>query len=86
LTTNSVATSKSIRLKKGFNATNAVIFLHQRIKRGTFQFEEADFQVFNLAEVSSLREIPEATFAYYREMFEQGKPPLRYMYVPHILY
>ena len=30
--------------------------------------------------------MPEATAAYYREMFEQGKRPLVYLYVPHILY
>ena len=73
-------------LEKGFNATNAVIFLHQRVNLEKFRLEEADFRVFNLAGLSSLGEIPEATEAYYREMFEQGKNPLTYLYVPHILY
>jgi hypothetical protein len=73
-------------LKKGFDTTNAVIFLHQRVKLEKFQLEEADFRVFHLAELSSLGEIPEATVTYYREMFEQGKRPLTYLYVPHILY
>jgi hypothetical protein len=72
-------------VENGFNATNAVIFLHQRLKLEKFQLEEADFRVFNPAELSSLGEIPEATLAYYRELFEQGKRPLVYLYVPHIL-
>ena len=71
---------------KGFGAENAVIFLHQRVKLEKFQLEEADFRRFTLAELSSLGEIPEATLTYYREMFEQGKRPLVYLYVPHILY
>jgi len=58
-------------LEKGFNATNAVIFLHQRVNLQKFRLEEADFRRFNLAGLSSLGEIPDATLAYYREMFEQ---------------
>lgn len=73
-------------IAKGFNPTNAVIFLHQWITLEKFQLEEADFTRFTLAELSSLGEIPEATLAYYRQMFEQGKRPLVYLYVPHILY
>jgi hypothetical protein len=73
-------------LEKGFNATNAVIFLHQRVKLENFRLEEADFRVFDLAGLRSLGEIPEATIAYYREMFEQGRHPLAYLCVPHILY
>ena len=71
---------------KGFNATNAVIFLHQRINLEQFQLEEADFRVFNPAEIRSLGEIPESTVTYYKEMFDQGKRPLTYLYIPHILY
>ena len=71
---------------KGFNATNAVVFLHQRLNLERFQLVEADFRVFHPAELSSLREIPAATLMYYRKMFEQGKRPLVYLYVPHILY
>src|SRR5262245_55380278 len=41
-------------LEKEFNATNAVIFLHQRINLENFQLEEADFRAFNLTELSSL--------------------------------
>ncbi|HJS19057.1 MAG TPA: hypothetical protein VJ785_09915 [Anaerolineales bacterium] len=75
-------------LAKGFNATNAGIFLHQRLNLDDqqFQLEEADFRVFHAEELSSLGEIPAATLAYYREMFEQGKRPLVYLYVPHVLY
>jgi hypothetical protein len=73
-------------LEKGFNATNAVIFLHQRVNLENFQLEAADFREFDLAGLSSLGEIPEATIAYYKEMFVQGKRPLTYLYVPHILY
>jgi hypothetical protein len=73
-------------LAKGFNATNAVVFLHQRLNLEKFQLAEADFRVFHPAELSSLGEIPAATLTYYREMFEQGKRPLVYLYVPHILY
>jgi hypothetical protein len=73
-------------LAKGFNASNAVIFLHQRLKLEKFQLVEDDFRVFHPAELSSLGEIPAATLAYYREMFAQGKRPLVYLYVPHILY
>jgi hypothetical protein len=73
-------------LAKGFNATNAVIFLHQRLKPENFQLQEADFRAFHAEELSSLGEFPTATLAYYREMFEQGKRPLVYLYVPHILY
>jgi len=73
-------------LEKGFNATNAVIFLHQRVNLEKFRLEEADFRAFDLAELSSLGEIPEATIAYYEAMFAQGKRPLTYLYVPHILY
>jgi len=73
-------------LAKGFNAANAVIFLHQRLNLEKFQLEEADFRVFHVEELTSLGEIPAATLAYYRDMFEQGKRPLVYLYVPHIFY
>ena len=73
-------------IEKGFNATNAVVFLHQRVRLEKFRLAEEDFRRFTLAEISSLGEIPEATLAYYREMFERGKRPLVYLYVPHILY
>jgi hypothetical protein len=73
-------------LAKGFNATNAIIFLHQRLNPEKFQLEEADFRAFHAGELSSLEEFPAATLAYYREMFEQGRRPLVYLYVPHILY
>jgi len=73
-------------LAKGFSATNTVIFLHQRVRLENFQLEEEDFRRFTLAELSSLGEIPKATLTYYREMFEQEKRPLVYLYVPHILY
>ena len=73
-------------LAKGFSATNTVIFLHQRVKLEKFQLEEADFRRFTPAELSALGEIPKATLVYYREMFAQGKRPLVYLYVPHILY
>src|SRR5690349_18423802 len=65
-------------LAKGFNATNAVIFLHQRVKLEKFQLEPDDFREFEAEELSSLGEIPAATLAYYREIFEQGKRPLVY--------
>jgi hypothetical protein len=71
---------------KGFNATNAVVFLHQQINLENFALQEADFRAFDPAELSSLGEIPTATRAYYRKMFQQGKRPLVYLYVPHILY
>jgi len=73
-------------VEKGFDASNAVIFLHQRVTLEKFRLEEADFRAFDPAGLSSLGEIPEATAAYYREMFEKGKSPLAYLYVPHILY
>jgi hypothetical protein len=73
-------------LAKGFDATNTVIFLHGRVKLENFQLEEADFRRFTPAELSSVGDIPEATLAYYREMYEQGKRPLVYLYVPHVLY
>jgi hypothetical protein len=61
---------------KGFNAANAVIFLHQRVNLEKFQLDEADFQMFNPTEIRSLCEIPESTIAYYKEMFIQGQRPL----------
>ena len=73
-------------LAKGFTATHAVVFLHQRLNREQFELEEADFRVFDPAELISLGDIPAATLTYYRTMFEQGKHPLVYMYVPHIFY
>jgi hypothetical protein len=73
-------------LAKGFNATNDVVLLHHRLNLEKFELEEADFRVFHPAELSSLGEIPAATRTYYRKMFEQGKRPLVYLYVPHILY
>ena len=72
--------------EKGLNATNAVIFLHERIKLNKFQLQEEDFRAFNPEALNELREIPETTQLYYRKMFEQGKRPLVYLYVPHILY
>jgi hypothetical protein len=73
-------------LAKGFNATNTVVFLHQRLNLEKFELEAADFRAFNPTELSTLGEIPDATRTYYRQMFEQGKRPLVYLYVPHILY
>ena len=73
-------------IAKGFNPTNAVVFLHQQVTLEKFQLVEEDFRSFTPGELHSLGEIPEATLAYYREMFELGKRPLVYLYVPHILY
>lgn len=73
-------------LEHGFTATNAVIFYHQRIKLAEFRLEEADFTPFHPEGVRTLGEVPAATTAYYQEMFAQGKRPLVYLYVPHILY
>lgn len=73
-------------VKNGINASNAVIFLHQRVNPERFQLDEADFRVFNSERLSTLGEIPEPTLVYYKEMFEQGKRPLTYLYIPHILY
>jgi len=72
--------------KKGVNATNAIIFLNQRNVSENFQFDEADFRVFDLAALSSLGGIPAATQAYYKEAFAQHKRPFVYSHVPHILY
>jgi hypothetical protein len=71
---------------KGLNAENAVIFLHQRVNPESFQLDDADFRVFNPRELKLLEELPESTLVYYKEMFANGKRPLTYLFVPHILY
>jgi hypothetical protein len=73
-------------LAYGFNGTNAVIFYHQRIQLEAFRLDEEDFAPFEQGALPILRKVPAATAAYYQEMSAQGKRPLVYLYVPHILY
>lgn len=73
-------------LAHGFNATNAVIFFHQRIQLEPFGLEAEDFMAFHPEGLRELGEVPVATIAHYQAMFQQGKLPLIHLYAPHILY
>jgi hypothetical protein len=46
----------------------------------------ADFVEYNPNEVAQYKEIPEATKDYYKRMRNQGKRPLMFVRVPHILH
>jgi hypothetical protein len=73
-------------VQMGFHAGNAVIFFHQRVDPDRFQLHPEDFAPFDPQALAGLGEIPAATRAYYREAQRQGRRPLVYLYVPHILY
>ena len=68
----------------GFNAENAVMWLHKHIDLG--KFVEEDFEPFDPLALARFTEVPDATTAYYREMHRKSTLPLVYLYVPHILF
>jgi|AntRauTorcE11897_2_1112592.scaffolds.fasta_scaffold01979_4 hypothetical protein len=63
---------------------NTIVYLHQQndIREKT----RADFVEYNPNEVAQYKEIPEATKDYYKRMRNQGKRPLMFVRVPHILH
>lgn len=44
------------------------------------------FEVFECERLDSMRDIPEKTLAYYRQSLAEGKAPLMFAHVPHILH
>ena len=63
----------------GFNAENAIIFLHQHLELGKPVLKEEDFESFNPQALARFTEVPDATKAYYGEMYRKGTLPLVYL-------
>lgn len=70
----------------GFNQTNAVIYLHPPKEYLDFTKMADDFRPFNSRALASLSEMPEATLDYYRASQKEGKSPLLFHRIPHVLY
>ena len=70
----------------GFNADNAVIYLHTPRKKGDFTIPKSDFIPFNTELLADYQEIPKATIAHYQETIPNKKQAWLYLFVPHILY
>lgn len=70
----------------GFNAENAVIYLHTPREKGDFTLPESDFLPFNAELLADYQEIPEATITHYKETVPYKKQVWLYLFVPHILY
>lgn len=70
----------------GMSDRNTVVYLYTPEKRGHFDAPLDDFVRFTPERLAELNALPEATAAYYAEMNAQGKRPLLFHLVPHILF
>ncbi len=72
----------------GFTPENTTIYLYSPDKRdpGNFDKPLADFVPFSRERLAEVEELPAATRRYYRQMKEEGKRPLLFHLVPHILH
>jgi hypothetical protein len=69
-----------------FTSANTVIYLSPSRGRNDFCTRESDFEPFTLGGLAQLTEMPKAACEYYRRIKEQGKRPLLFHHIPHILF
>lgn len=64
---------------------NTVIYLYTQ---SSFQdiSEKKNFRLYDPTKVSEYSEVPQKTKDYYKELIDEGKKPLLYYLIPHILY
>ncbi len=67
------------------NSKNTVVYLYQHQDRKD-KLKEANFASYNPEQLGPYAVIPPATKEYYKEMFSQGKRPLTFHRIPHILF
>lgn len=68
---------------------NTVVYLYKytydEVSREK-KFSKENFEPYNPDAIEQFSRLPQTTKDYYKHMFEQGKRPLMYVRVPHILY
>ena len=67
------------------DSKNTVVYLYKYTKREK-KFEEDNFVPFEVADISKYSHIPEVTKSYFRRTFQAGEQPLKFAFVPHVLY
>ncbi|QQR78147.1 MAG: hypothetical protein IPJ68_03620 [Candidatus Moraniibacteriota bacterium] len=66
-------------------AENTVIYLYTQNSLQDIS-EENNFRPYDATKISQYSEVPQKTRAYYEELLSEGKKPLLYHFIPHILY
>jgi hypothetical protein len=67
------------------DSQKALVYIN-KIKEDKNHLTAEDFTEFNPAEVGKWAYIPEETTAYYRKKLAEGKKPVPFLFIPHILY
>ena len=70
----------------GFNSSNTSIFLHPVREYGDFTDRAEDFVEYSSDKLSQYTALPQATLKHYEECKRDGKRPLLFCWVPHILH
>lgn len=70
----------------GFSDKNTVIYLYSLRKKGNFDIPPDDFVPFSIKRLEQVSKLPTATADYYQKMKTQGKRPLLFHLVPHVLH
>ncbi len=65
------------------NNTIVYLYKHQNILN---KFDDDNFTIYDPDNIAQYSEVPQLTKDYYTEMIREGKKPLHYHMVPHILY
>jgi hypothetical protein len=64
---------------------NTIVYLYKNNKRGD-KLKEDNFAKYNPDDIAQYSAMPTETKDYYKEMYMQGKNPLLFHKIPHILY
>lgn len=64
-----------------FDSENTIIFLYKHELMALDNFEKYDYK-----KITNLNKVPKKTIDYYKKSIEEGKKPLFFYYVPHILF
>jgi hypothetical protein len=64
---------------------NTIVFLYQHTDRAD-KLKEENFAKYDPDDIAQYSAMPKETRDYYKEMFSQGKNPLLFHKIPHILF
>ena len=69
-----------------FNRHNTTIFLHRPKKFNGYQAPDDEFESFELEKIAQYSSLPAETKNYFLDCQREGKRPLIFCWVPHILF
>lgn len=71
---------------KVLDPKKTIVFLFPPTKKKGDTAKEEDFLPYNSNDMEKYTTIPEATVTYFKKAIANGRKPLLYVYIPHILY